>query len=52
MTARDANATPPMEMFDFRNPPFATPPDIAAHTTVPQAILDGCHQQLEPLVCH
>ncbi len=26
MTHRDANATPPYEMFDFANPPFMTPP--------------------------
>ena len=30
--ARDANATPPIEMFDFKNPPFMTPPDITAKT--------------------
>ena len=31
LTARDANATPPMDLFDFTDPPaFATPPTIPA----------------------
>ncbi|APR87308.1 Acid phosphatase [Minicystis rosea] len=51
LSARDANATPPMEMFDFENPPFMTPPDLKAHTEVPQAILDQCGQKLAPLTC-
>ncbi|HXR67526.1 MAG TPA: alkaline phosphatase family protein, partial [Dermatophilaceae bacterium] len=51
LTARDANATPPFEMFDFKNPPFMTPPDIKATTTVPQAILTQCNQTLAPLTC-
>jgi phospholipase C len=51
LTARDANATPPMEMFDFQNPPFMTPPNITAHTTVPPAILSQCGQSLAPLTC-
>ncbi len=28
MTGRDANATPPMDMFDFEHPPFMTPPTL------------------------
>jgi phospholipase C len=48
LTARDANATPPYDMFDFKNPPFVTPPTIAAHTTVPPAILTQCNQTLPP----
>ena len=48
LTARDANATPPMEMFDFKNPPFMTPPTITAHTTVPPAILTQCGQSYAP----
>ncbi len=28
LTARDANATPPLEMFDFANPPHRTPPTL------------------------
>ncbi len=51
LTARDANATPPLEMFDFANPPFQTPPNITAHTTVPQSILTQCNQQLAPTSC-
>jgi phospholipase C len=52
MSARDANATPPMEMFDFQNPPFATPPDIAAKTPVDPTVLATCKQSLAPLSCH
>jgi phospholipase C len=48
LTARDANATPPMEMFDFENAAFATPPDIIAHTTVDPDVLAACHQALTP----
>ena len=51
LTARDANATPPLEMFDFKNPPFVTPPKITATTTVPPAILKQCNQPLAPLTC-
>ena len=48
LTARDANATVPIEMFDFQDPPFSTPPSIAAHTTVPPAILTQCEQSYAP----
>jgi phospholipase C len=51
MTGRDANALPPLEMFDFKNPPFMTPPSIAATTPVPPAILSQCMQVLAPLSC-
>ncbi len=51
LTARDANATPPMDMFDFQNPPFLTPPAIAAHTTVPDPILAQCKQSMAPTSC-
>jgi phospholipase C len=51
MTNRDANATPPMEMFDFKNPPFMTPPSITATTPVDPAILSKCGQTLAPLTC-
>ncbi len=51
MTARDANATPPFELFDFENPPFATPPTLDAHTTVDPAVLDRCGQSLAPIGC-
>jgi phospholipase C len=52
MTGRDANALPPLEMFDFQNPPFMTPPNITATTTVPPAILSQCKQVLAPLSCN
>jgi phospholipase C len=48
LTGRDANATPPMEMFDFQSPPFVTPPSLPAHTTVPPAILTQCKQVYAP----
>jgi phospholipase C len=51
LTARDANALPPLEMFDFKNPPFMTPPTITPTTTVPPAILAQCQQSLAPLTC-
>jgi len=51
MTARDANAAPPFEMFDFKNPSFTTPPTITATTTVPPGILTQCKQTLAPLTC-
>ncbi|HEY2516219.1 MAG TPA: alkaline phosphatase family protein, partial [Polyangiaceae bacterium] len=51
LTARDANATPPMEMFDFKSPPFMTPPSITATTTVPAAILQQCKQTMAPTSC-
>jgi phospholipase C len=51
MTKRDANAAPPMEMFDFQNPPFMTPPTIAATTTVPSSILSQCGQTLTKVGC-
>jgi phospholipase C len=36
LTKRDANATPPMDLFDFANPPaFAAPPTIPAPTIDP-----------------
>jgi phospholipase C len=52
LTARDANATPPLELFDFANPTHATPPDITATTTVPQAILTQCGQSMAPIGCN
>jgi phospholipase C len=51
LTGRDANSTPPMEMFDFQNPPWVTPPNITATTPVPSAILSQCKQTLAPLAC-
>ncbi|HEY1693264.1 MAG TPA: alkaline phosphatase family protein [Polyangiaceae bacterium] len=51
MTGRDANALPPLEMFDFQNPPFLTPPNITATTPVDPAVLASCKQSLAPLSC-
>jgi phospholipase C len=42
LTARDANATPPTDLFDFTSPPaFATPPTLTA-PTVDATALDYC----------
>ena len=39
LTARDANATPPMDLFDFTSPPaFATPPALTAPTVDPAGL--------------
>jgi phospholipase C len=36
LTARDANATPPTDLFDFKNPPaFLTPPSLTTPTVDP-----------------
>jgi len=51
MTARDANAAVPLEMFDFDHPAFMTPPTITETTTVEQAVLDRCGQHYASLVC-
>ena len=51
LTGRDANSLPPFEMFDFKNPPFVTPPKITATTTVDPAILTKCGQKMAPLGC-
>jgi phospholipase C len=51
MTGRDANATPPFDMFDFKNPPFLTPPNITETTTVDPTVLTACGQMLAPTGC-
>src|SRR5262249_60842279 len=51
LTARDANATPPMEMFDFENPPFMTPPNITAHPRPEPNVLTLCAQTPAPMGC-
>lgn len=43
LTRRDANADPLMDMFDFQNPPFMTPPALP-EATVNQAEDDYCNQ--------
>jgi phospholipase C len=52
MTGRDANAMPPLDMFDFAHPAFLTPPTIDAHTTVDPAVLTACNQSLAPVGCN
>jgi phospholipase C len=47
MTARDANAEAPWEMFDFANPPHATPPAITI-PDVNEAALTACAQVWVP----
>jgi len=42
LTARDANASVPYDLFDFKAPPFLTPPSL------PVAIVDDMAQK----VCH
>jgi phospholipase C len=51
LSARDANAATPMEMFDFKSTPDLNPPKIDAHTTVPDAVLTKCGQNMELLGC-
>src|SRR5690606_26380105 len=46
MTARDANAEAPWDMFDFSSPAFADPPAIAI-PPVDQAKLDACRAIFE-----
>ena len=42
MTARDANAWPLLDLFDFDNPALATPPTGAPSATPSQAGIDWC----------
>lgn len=46
LTNRDANAEAPWDMFDFENPPHATPPAITI-PTVDQARLEDCAKIFE-----
>jgi len=47
LTARDANAEVPWEMFDFTAPPHAKPPTVTL-PTVNQTILDACAMVWKP----
>jgi phospholipase C len=38
LTARDANAEPPMDLFDFSKPAFATPPNLDPATVDPSGL--------------
>lgn len=52
LSARDANATPPYDMFDFAAPPHMTPPNITVTTPVPQDQLSACGgQTVAPMGC-
>lgn len=51
LSARDANATPPYDMFDFTAPPHLAPPEISATTKVPEDQLAQCKQELAPIGC-
>jgi phospholipase C len=42
LTARDANAWPLLDMFDFRNPAFIEPPDLAPATQPDEAVIQAC----------
>ncbi len=42
MTVRDANAWPMLDLFDFDNPPFTTPPTDAPSAVPAQAGIDWC----------
>jgi phospholipase C len=44
MTARDANATPPYDLFDFANPPFVEPPPLP-EATVDKSELTYCENE-------
>jgi phospholipase C len=43
LTARDANATPPMDLFDFSQPTFAAPP-VLTQPTIDPTSLAYCEQ--------
>jgi phospholipase C len=51
LTGRDANATPPFDMFDFKHPAFLTPPTITQTTTVDPTVLTACNQMMAPTGC-
>jgi len=46
MTARDANASPPYDLFDFANPPFVEPPSLP-DPVVRQTELVYCEHEFE-----
>ena len=47
LTARDANADPFTDLFDWQNPPFLTPPTFA-EPTINQAAVTACTTELNP----
>jgi phospholipase C len=42
MSGRDANAWPLLDMFDFDNPAFMEPPELASSVLPSQDVLDAC----------
>jgi phospholipase C len=48
MTARDANAEAPWDLFDFEKPPNKTPPSSVPMPTVDDAKIAACVAQLPP----
>jgi phospholipase C len=44
LTARDANAWPLMDMFDFDAPPFMTPPTDLADAVIDEAGVARCEE--------
>jgi phospholipase C len=44
LTGRDANAWPLLDMFDFENPPFMTPPDLA-DAVIDPGPLEACEAE-------
>ncbi|MGB8221617.1 MAG: alkaline phosphatase family protein, partial [Polyangiales bacterium] len=42
LTARDANAWPLLDMFDFNNPAFMEPPELASSVLPPEGVIQAC----------
>ncbi|MFZ1862653.1 MAG: alkaline phosphatase family protein, partial [Polyangiales bacterium] len=42
LTGRDANAWPLLDMFDFDNPSFMEPPELAPSVLPSQSVIDAC----------
>jgi phospholipase C len=42
LTGRDANAWPLLDMFDFDNPAFMSPPELASSVSPSQSVIDAC----------
>jgi len=44
LTSRDANAWPLLDMFDFSNPAFLEPPDLAPSVLPDEAVIEACEE--------
>jgi phospholipase C len=42
LTSRDANAWPLLDMFDFNNPAFMEPPELASSVLPPEDVIQAC----------